>query len=92
MGRAAPALGSWVAGGGARLHLALALGSTQVQNAAVLYTPGAVTSTATSAAAVDVMAAKRAWQWCPVPTVKAVLKYLQGVEMMLSVLLYYAYG
>lgn len=68
-----------------------ALGSTQVQNAVVLRTPGDVTSTATSAA-VDMMAVKCAWQWCPIPAVKAVLEYLQGVETMLSVLLYYAYG
>lgn len=69
-----------------------ALRSTQVQNAAVLYTPRAITSTATTSAAVDVMAVKCAWQWCPVSTIKAVLEYLQGVGVMLSVLLYWAYG
>lgn len=50
-----------------------ALRNAQVRNAAVLHTPAAVTSTVTSAA-VDKMAVKRAWQWCPVLALRAVLE------------------
>ena len=69
---------------------ARAMGNTRVRNAVGLCALGAVMSTAASSAAVD--AVPTAWQRCAVTAGKAVLWYLQGVGMMLSVLLSCAYG